>query len=99
MTLIIASFISVFVKAFQQRNVAFNNYISVPFFSFGMAFTEVYIIINIVELGASWAVIWRLAVGAVFGCWTAMYLHNKLHNKGEDKLEDLFKVKKGGHDW
>jgi len=99
MTLIIASFISVFVKAFQQRNVAFNNYISVPFFSFGMAFTEVYIIINIVELGASWDVIWRLAIGAILGCWTAMYLHNKLHNKGEDKLEDILKVKKGGHGW
>ena len=64
-----------------------------------MAFTEVYIIINIVELGASWDVIWRLAVGAILGCWTAMYLHNKLHNKGEDKLEDILKVKKGGHDW
>ena len=99
MKLIIASFISVFVKAFQQRNVAFNNYISVPLFSFGMAFTEVYIVINIVELGASWDVIWRLAVGAVLGCWTAMYLHNRLHNKGEDKLEDLLKVKEGGHDW
>ena len=99
MTLIIASFISVFVKAFQQRNVAFNNYISVPFFSFGMAFTEVYIIINIVELGASWDVIWRLAIGTILGCWAAMYLHNKLHNKGEDRLEDMLKVKKGGHDW
>ena len=99
MTLIIASFISVFVKAFQQRNVAFNNYISVPLLSFGMAFTEVYIIINIVELGASWDVIWRLAIGAILGCWTAMYLHNKLHNKGEDRLEDMLKVKKGGHDW
>ena len=93
MTLIIASFISVFVKAFQQRNVTFNNYISVPLFSFGMAFTEVYIVINIVELGASWDVIWRLAVGAVLGCWTAMYLHNKLHNKGEDRIEDIFKEK------
>ena len=99
MTLIIASFISVFVKAFQQRNVAFNNYISVPLFSFGMAFTEVYIIINIVNLGASWDVIWRLAIGAVLGCWTAMYLHNRLHNKGEDRIEDMLKVKKGGHDW
>ncbi len=85
MTLIIASFISVFVKAFQQRNVAFNNYISVPLFSFGMAFTEVYIIINIVNLGASWNVVWRLAVGAALGCWAAMYLHNKLHNKGDKK--------------
>jgi Na+/H+ antiporter NhaC len=94
MKLIIASFISVFVKAFQQRNVAFNNYISVPLFSFGMAFTEVYIIINIVNLGASWDVIWKLAVGAALGCWTAMYLHNKLHNReGEDRIEDIFKEK------
>ena len=85
MNLIIASFISVFVKAFQQRNVAFNNYISVPLFSFGMAFTEVYIIINIVQLGASWDVVWRLAVGAAFGCWTAMYLHNWLHNDDKER--------------
>ena len=85
MTLIIASFISIFVKAFQQRNVAFNNYISIPFFSFGMAFTEVYIIINIVELGASWGVIWRLSIGAILGCWTAMYLHNWLHNDDKER--------------
>ena len=94
MKLIIASFISVFVKAFQQRNVAFNNYISVPLFSLGMAFTEVYIILNIVQLGASWDVVWKLAVGAALGCWTAMYLHNKLHQrKGEQRLEDLLKEK------
>ena len=85
MTLIIASFIAIFIKAFQQRNVAFNNYISIPFFSFGMAFTEVYIIINIVELGASWDVIWRLSIGAILGFWTAMYLHNWLHNDDKER--------------
>lgn len=99
MTLIIVSFISVFVKAFQQRNVAFNNYLYVPLFSLGMAFTDVFIIINIVQLGPSWDVVWRLAVGASLGCWTAMYLHNRLHNKREDRIEDMLKVKKGGHGW
>ena len=79
MNLIIASYISVFVKAFQQRNVAFNNYLYVPVFSLAMAFTEVYIIINIVQMGASLDVVWKLAIGAVFGCWSAMYLHNKVH--------------------
>ena len=58
MDLIIASYISVFVKAFQQRNVAFNNYLFVP--------------------------VWKLATGAVLGCWCAMYLHNKLTNAKND---------------
>jgi len=84
MDLIIASYISVFVKAFQQRNVAFNNYLFVPIFSLAMAFTEVYIIINIVKLGASWGLVWKLAIGAVLGCWSAMYLHNKLTNAKKD---------------
>lgn len=44
-----------------------------------MAFTEVYIIINIVQMGASLDVVWKLATGAVFGCWSAMYLHNKVN--------------------
>jgi len=86
MTLILASYISVFVKAFQQRNVAFNDYLFVPVFSLAMAFTEVYIIINIVQLGASLDVVWKLATGAVLGCWSAMYLHNKIRRKdGERK--------------
>jgi len=83
MTLILASYISVFVKAFQQRNVAFNDYLFVPVFSLAMAFTEVYIIINIVQLGASLDVVWKLAAGAVLGCWSAMYLHNKIKRKEE----------------
>ena len=88
MDLIIASYIAVFVKAFQQRNVAFNNYLYVPIFSLAMAFTEVYIIINIVQLGASWDVVWKLAAGAVVGCWTAMYLDSKLI-KVENDFESL----------
>ena len=84
MNLILASYISVFVKAFQQRNVAFNNYLFVPVFSIAMAFTEIYIIINIVQMGASLELVWKLATGAVLGCWCAMYLHNKLTNAKND---------------
>ena len=84
MNLILASYISVFVKAFQQRNVAFNNYLFVPVFSIAMAFTEVYIIINIVQMGASLELVWKLATGAVLGCWSAMYLHNKLTSAKKD---------------
>ena len=84
MNLILASYISVFVKAFQQRNVGFNNYLFVPVFSLAMAFTEVYIIINIVKLGASWDLVWKLSIGAILGCWSAMYLHNKVTNAKND---------------
>ena len=84
MNLILASYISVFVKAFQQRNVAFNNYLFVPVFSIAMAFTEIYIIINIVQMGASLELVWKLATGAVLGCWSAMYLHNKLTSAKKD---------------
>ena len=93
MDLIIASYISIFVKAFQQRNVAFNNYLYIPVFSLAMAFTEVYIIINIVQLGASWDVVWKLAAGAVLGCWTAMCLHSKLI-KVENDFESIINLVK-----
>jgi len=87
MNLMVASYVSVFVKAFQQRNVAFNNYTLVPIFSLAMAFTEVYIIVSIVNLGVGLNVVLELAFGAVLGCWTAMYMHNKITKVKKEFLE------------
>lgn len=52
LTAIACSFAFVFLKAFQQRNVAFDNYIWVLPTSYCMAFAEVYVIALIAQQGA-----------------------------------------------
>lgn len=75
--LFLTSFIYVFLKAGQQRNVAFDHYWMVPPFSFGMAATEVYIISVIAVDGYSiWAVL-GMGAGGALGALIAMFLHKK----------------------
>ena len=77
-TLFIASFVFVFLKAFQQRNVAFDHYKWVLPVSFGMAATEVYVIAAIVVTGYSfWAVV-GMGLGGGTGALISMFLHRKL---------------------
>lgn len=72
-----ASFIFVFLKAFQQRNVAFDHYWWVAPTSFGMAATEVYVISTIVITGYSLSVVLGMGAGGATGALIAMYLHRK----------------------
>lgn len=82
MTLAIASFLSVFLKAFQQRNVAFDNYIAVPWFSFGMAASEVYIVVHVVGYGLTPATVGWMGLGGSLGCWAAMWAHKRVFRHG-----------------
>lgn len=76
-----AQFIFIFLKAFQQRNVAHLHYWPVMPVSLLMALTEVYVISIIaisVTLGVlSWQQIVALAIGSGTGCLVSMYLHSK----------------------
>jgi hypothetical protein len=63
----LASFIFVFLKAFQQRNVAFDHYWPVIPISILMAATEVYVISSVVFLGYSIALVLSIGVGAGTG--------------------------------
>lgn len=69
--------LAVFLKAFQQLNVMRNNKIMVPPISFGMAFTEVFIIASVIDSGASIETVFWMGAGGAIGCLTAMKVHPK----------------------
>lgn len=77
----IASAVFVFLKAFQQRNVAFDNYIAVMPVSFLMACTEVYVIGTVAASGWHFPLVTAIGVGAGLGCMSAMYLHHHIFIK------------------
>ena len=76
-TLFAASFVFVFLKAFQQRNVAFDNYRWVLPTSMGMAATEVYVISVIATQGYAVLAVLGMGLGAGAGALVAMYTHGK----------------------
>ena len=71
-----ATFIFVFVKAFQQLNVVGGHYWYVLPTSFLMAAAEVTIIINIVTLLTFWACV-PMGLGGGTGAMLAMYIHKR----------------------
>lgn len=75
------SFIYVFLKAGQQRNVAFDHYKLIPPFSFGMAATEVYIISAIATHGYDFYAVLGMGFGGSTGALLAMYLHKRFVTK------------------
>lgn len=82
------------LRAFQQRNVAFDNYWAVMPTSWSMAIVEVYVISSIATLGWSWWTCSALGVGGSLGALFAMVLHKKLMMKGNDigtKVQREFK--------
>jgi hypothetical protein len=77
-----ASFVFVFLKAFQQRNVAFDNYWPVVPTSFAMAMAEVYVIGSVAAAGWHWPLVTAVGVGAGLGCMLAMFTHHHMFIKG-----------------
>lgn len=77
LTLFAASFVFVFLKAFQQRNVAFDNYWWVMPCSMGMAATEVYVISVIATQGYALLAVLGMGLGAGAGALLAMHFHGK----------------------
>lgn len=67
----------VFFKAFQQRNVAFDNYVAVLPTSIAMAATEFYVIALIVKTGYDIVLVLALGTGAGIGALVAMVLHKR----------------------
>jgi hypothetical protein len=81
-----AMYIFVALKAFQQRNVAFD----VPWYyimaaSYGMVFAEVYVIAVIVDVGYHLPTILSIGTGSGTGTISAMALHRRVFgNQGRD---------------
>jgi hypothetical protein len=76
-SLFFTTFVYVFLKAGQQLNVVRGHYWFVPLFSFGMAATEVYVIVAIATAGYSLAAVAGMGTGGSLGAVLAMYLHTR----------------------
>ena len=77
----LSSFAFVATKAFQQRNVAFDNYVAVIPVSLLMALTEVYVMHNIAVQGYSAALVLSIGFGSGLGALAAMVLHKKMFKR------------------
>jgi hypothetical protein len=72
-----AMFAYVFVRAFQQRNVAFAHYWWVVPTSLVMAVFDVFIITFVAHQGWSVAIVLANGGGGALGCLSAIYLHKR----------------------
>jgi hypothetical protein len=72
-----ASFGFIFLKAFQQRNVAFDNYGWVVPTSLAMAGAEVFVIANIARNGWVWPLVLVIGLGSGAGALVAMWAHRR----------------------
>ena len=78
---VFASFVSVFVKIFQTKNVIGDHYKLAFGTSYIVAILDVVTIMFIVEGG--WWVALTSGTGAAFGVVTAMKFHDKVVNREE----------------
>ena len=74
----LAMFVFVFLKAFQQRNVAFLHYAPVVPTSLLMAGVEIYVIASVVRLGYDWTLVVSVGLGGGVGALLAMSLHSRI---------------------
>lgn len=75
-----AAFIFVFLKAFQQLNVAHGQYLWVLPVSMSMAVCEVYVTWQAATQGWGWIVI-PVGLGSGFGAMLGMWIHSRLRNR------------------
>ncbi len=72
-----ASYVFIFLKATQQRNVAFDNYWWVMPTSMAMAAVEVYVIARVAQAGWYWPLVLVIGLGAGLGALSAMLFHKR----------------------
>lgn len=72
-----ACFVYVLLRAFQQRNVAFDNYGWIVPTSYLMASADVFIIAFISSHGWHFWLVMANGTGAMFGALSAMLLHKR----------------------
>lgn len=72
-----AAFGFVFLKAFQQRNVAFGKYAWVLPISLAMASAEVYVVALIARTGYDGPAILSIGLGSGCGALAGMWVHEK----------------------
>lgn len=76
-----AAFFYVMLRAFQQRNVAFNNYGWIWPTSYGMAAIDMYCVISFAKNGWQWQVWLAYGTAGAMGAVCAMLFHNRYIKK------------------
>ena len=70
-----ATFVSVFLKGFQHKNVIADKYKLTFVTSYAMAIADVAVVTSVVKGG--WSTAAAMGTGAAFGMIISMYLHNR----------------------
>lgn len=74
----LAMFVFVFLKSFQQRNVAFDHYWPVVPIAWAMAAAEVYVISVVVRTGFDLPAVSAIGFGSGVGALLGMVLHKHI---------------------
>ena len=74
----IATFILIFIRAFQQRNVAHAHYVAMLPTSMAFAFAEYFVILSVVKQGFDMGLILLIGVSAGLSSMLATYLHKRI---------------------
>ena len=74
----LANFLFIGLKAFQQRNIVYNDYAFVVVTSYLIAVAEVYVVFTIASNGFVWQLVLTLGSSGALGALVAMKLHNYL---------------------
>lgn len=70
-----AMFALVFIRAFQQRNVAHLHYRAIMPTSFAFAILDIVVITEVVKQGMTAELVVPMALGGGLGCMTSMKVH------------------------
>ena len=75
LTAFIVSFIAIFLRGFQQKNVIHSKYTMIAVTSYLLALTDVAVVSIIVEHG--WNTVLAQGTGAALGMLASVYIHNR----------------------
>lgn len=72
----------IFLKALQQRNVAFDNFAWIMPTALAMGFAEVYVIATVAVVGYDLGLVLSIGTGAGLGAMAAMVVHKRFVRGG-----------------
>jgi len=75
LTAFLVSFIAIFLRGFQQKNVIHSKYTMIAITSYLLALTDVAVVSIIVEHG--WNTVLAQGSGAALGMLASVYIHNR----------------------
>lgn len=81
LTVFLANFVFIFLRAFQQQNVIHAKYGWVMPTSMFMALCEVFVIAQVAINGFTLPIVAAVAAGGGSGCMVSMWAHRRLHKK------------------